>query len=115
MTRATFRYPPRQRWFASATHMANEPVHVDGGENPLNKKIYYHYGLDIGGAEELVEGFAAADGVGVSSGKARLTRFENTPAKIRYDVVYLLDERGWYYRYSHLHTIAASIKPGAKV
>lgn len=47
----TFLYPAKQRWFASGTQMANEPVHVDGGENPLVRNIYYHYGLDIGGAE----------------------------------------------------------------
>src|SRR5262249_6108661 len=58
----TFRYPARQRWFASGTHMANEPVHVDGGEDPFVKDIYYHYGLDIGGAEALVEVVAATDG-----------------------------------------------------
>jgi hypothetical protein len=39
--------------------MANEPVHVDGGEVPGDKPIYYHYGLDIGGAEERVEVVAA--------------------------------------------------------
>jgi hypothetical protein len=50
MNPVTFRYPARQRWFASATQMANEPVHVDGGEVPGEKPIYYHYGLDIGGA-----------------------------------------------------------------
>lgn len=111
----TFFYPARQRWFASGTQMANEPTHVDGGENPLVKKIYYHYGLDIGGAEEMVDVVAATDGIVVSSGKALLKGHEATPAKPRYDVVYLLDERGWYYRYSHLHTIANSIKPGAKV
>lgn len=111
----TFLYPARQRWFASGTQMANEPVHVDGGENPLNKRIYYHYGLDIGGAEGLVEIVAATDGTVVSSGKALLKGHEDTPAKPRYDVVYLLDERGWYYRYSHLHTIAPSVKPGSKV
>ena len=111
----TFLYPAKQRWFASGTQMANEPTHVDGGENPLNKNIYYHYGLDIGGAEGLVEIVAATDGIVVSSGKELLKGFENTPAKPRYDVVYLLDERGWYYRYSHLHTIAKSITPGAKV
>ena len=111
----TFLYPAKQRWFASGTQMANEPVHVDGGENPLNKKIYYHYGLDIGGVEERVEVIAATDGIVVSSGKTLLKGFEDTPAKPRYDVVYLLDERGWYYRYSHLHTIAPAIKPGAKV
>jgi murein DD-endopeptidase MepM/ murein hydrolase activator NlpD len=111
----TFLYPARQRWFASGTQMANEPVHVDGGENPLNKNIYYHYGLDIGGVEERVEVVAATDGIVVSSGKAILKGYEDSPAKVRYDVVYLLDERGWYYRYSHLHTIAPAIKPGAKV
>jgi hypothetical protein len=30
----TFVYPARQRWFASYTQMANEPVYVDGGELP---------------------------------------------------------------------------------
>lgn len=115
LTPGTFLYPARQRWFASGTQMANEPTHVDGGENPLVKKIYYHYGLDIGGAEELVEVVAATDGLVVSSGKSLLKGHEETPAKPRYDVVYLLDGRGWYYRYSHLHTIANSIKPGAKV
>jgi murein DD-endopeptidase MepM/ murein hydrolase activator NlpD len=112
----TFRYPARQRWFASATHMANEPVHVDGGENPLVKRpIYYHYGLDIGGSEGLVEIIAATDGVVVSSGKDILPDANDTPAKTRYDVVYVLDARGWYYRYSHLHTIAPEVKPGARL
>jgi dienelactone hydrolase len=111
----TFRYPAKQRWFASGTHMANEPCHVDGGENPLVKQIYYHYGLDIGGAEAMVEVIAATDGIVVSSGKEILPGYEDTPAKTRYDVVYVLDNRGWYYRYSHLHTIGPDVKPGAKV
>src|SRR5204863_4020440 len=102
-------------WFASATQMANEPVHVDGGASPLVKNIYYHYGLDLGGAEELVEVIAATDGLVVSAGKVILPGYEDTPAKPRYDVVYLLDERGWFYRYSHLHTIAPAVKPGARV
>src|SRR5207248_2291575 len=55
ITPGTFIYPAKQRWFASQTHMANEPVYVDGGENVLVKRIYYHYGLDIGGAEGMVE------------------------------------------------------------
>ncbi len=111
----TFRYPARQRWFASGTHMANEPCHVDGGEDPLVKSIYYHYGLDIGGAEGLVEIVAATDGLVVSSGKAVLPGYEDTPPKTRYDVIYLLDERGWFYRYSHLQVISPEVKPGAKV
>jgi murein DD-endopeptidase MepM/ murein hydrolase activator NlpD len=111
----TFQYPARQRWFASGTQMANEPVHVDGGENPLVKSIYYHYGLDIGGAEGLVDVVAATDGLVVSSGKAILPGYDDTPAKPRYDVVYVLDARGWYYRYSHLFTISKDVKPGEKV
>jgi murein DD-endopeptidase MepM/ murein hydrolase activator NlpD len=111
----TFYYPAKQRWFASGTQMANEPVHVDGGENPLNKKIYYHYGLDIGGLEGRVLVAAATDGIVVSSAKELLKGHEDTPAKPRYDVVYILDGRGWYYRYSHLYSIQKDIKPGARV
>lgn len=111
----TFVYPVKQRWFASATQMANEPVFVDGGERPSVRKIYYHYGLDIGGAEGMVEVVAATDGLVVSSGTTVLDGYEKTPARPRYDVVYLLDEQGWYYRYSHLHTIDAAIKPGQTV
>jgi preprotein translocase subunit SecD len=47
----TFAYPIKQRWFASHTQMANEPTFVDGGEVPGANKIYYHYGLDSGGAD----------------------------------------------------------------
>ena len=35
--------------------------------------------------------------------------------KPRYDVVYLLDGRGWYYRYSHLDSIDPAVKPGARI
>jgi murein DD-endopeptidase MepM/ murein hydrolase activator NlpD/cephalosporin-C deacetylase-like acetyl esterase len=111
----TFVYPGRQRWLASSTQMANEPTYVDGGEEPSNKKIYYHNGLDIGGAEGLVDVVAATDGFVVSSGTALVKGFENTPARPRYDVVYLVDDQGWYYRYSHLQTIDATITPGATV
>ncbi len=95
--------------------MANEPVYVDGGEKPAVKKIYYHSGLDIGGAEGLSEVVAATDGRVVSSGTERLTGLDDSPIAPRYDVVYLLDDRGWYYRYSHLQTIDPAIKPGATV
>lgn len=115
MNPGTFRYPAKQRWFASGTQMANEPVHVDGGEIPGNRAIYYHYGLDIGGAEGLVEVVAATDGEVVSSGKDAIADFVATPVKPRYDVVYLRDARGWYYRYSHLYTIDPAIKLGATV
>jgi murein DD-endopeptidase MepM/ murein hydrolase activator NlpD len=111
----TFVYPVRQKWFASMTQMANEPVHVDGGEVPGNPKIYYHSGLDIGGAEGLVKVIAATDGLVVASGTNRLNGYEASPVNPRYDVVYLLDDRGWYYRYSHLQSIDPAIKLGASV
>jgi murein DD-endopeptidase MepM/ murein hydrolase activator NlpD len=111
----TFTYPARQRWFASGTQMSNEPTFVDGGEVPATKTVYYHAGLDIGGAEGLVEVIAATSGRVVSSGTARLPGHDDSPVAPRYDVVYLLDDRGWYYRYSHLKTIDPAIKPGATV
>ncbi|MFI5453979.1 MAG: PKD domain-containing protein [Isosphaerales bacterium] len=111
----TFVYPVRQRWFASATQMSNEPSFVDEMELPSARRIYYHSGLDIGGAEGLVDVVAAAAGLVVSTGKAALPGYEDTPVMPRYDVVYVLDDRGWYYRYSHLHTIDPAIKPGATV
>ena len=109
-------YPARQRWFPTATQMSNEPTYVDGGENPAQKKIYYHSGLDIGGAEGLIDIVAATDGLVVSSGLDAMPEHKTgTPAQPRYDVVYVLDERGWYYRYSHLFSIDDAIKPGARV
>ncbi len=111
----TFGYPARQRWFASFTHMANEPVYVDGGEIPGSKSTYYHYGLDIGGCEGLVDVVAATEGLVVSSGNEMLSEHKGTPVAPRYDVIYLLDGRGWYYRYSHLKIIEARVRPGARV
>ena len=115
----TFVYPARQRWLASMTQMANEPVYVDGGEVPKNPKIYYHGGLDIGGAEGMVEVVAATDGVVASSGLATLpgldVKGEGSPVRPRYDVVYLRDGRGWYYRYSHLKSIDPAMTVGARV
>jgi murein DD-endopeptidase MepM/ murein hydrolase activator NlpD len=112
----TFVYPARQRWFASDTQMANEPTFVDGGEQPAQKSVYYHYGLDIGGAEGLVEVVAAAAGSVVSAGTKLVESGEkHPPVEPRYDVVYVRDDRGWYYRYSHLYQIDPSVKPGARV
>ncbi len=36
-------------------------------------------------------------------------------AQPRYDVVYVLDARGWYYRYSHFFSIDEAIRPGVTV
>ncbi len=109
----TFSYPVKQKWFATDTQMANDPVYVDGGERAGKRKIYYHSGLDIGGSEGLVEVVAATDAIIVSVGDVVLAGHrDDTPVSPRYDVVYLLDGRGWYYRYSHLKEIDQSIVPG---
>lgn len=99
----TFIYPVKQKWFASNTHMANEPVFVDGGEKPGKRPIYYHSGLDIGGSEGMVEVVAATEGLVVSvSNEVLEGHKEDSPVAPRYDVLYLMDARRWYYRYSHL-------------
>jgi protein-L-isoaspartate(D-aspartate) O-methyltransferase len=115
MKPGSFMYPARQCWFASDTQMANDPVYVDGGESALVRNIYYHYGLDIGGGEGLVEVVAATDGLVISSGKELLPGYDDTPVRPRYDVVYLLGPHDWYNRYSHLYTIDPAIKPGARI
>ena len=115
MARGTFVYPLKQRWFATHTQMANEPTYVDGDDRPANKAIYYHNDLDFGGCEGLAEVVAATDGLVVSAALKGLPGYEDAPAPPRYDVVYVLDDCGWFYRYSHLLEIDEAIKPGTKV
>lgn len=116
----TFMYPVNQRWFASLTHSGNEPVYADGVEPPRERKIYYHSGEDIGGTEGLVEVVAATDGLVASAGLVvleghRRSDDPETPVAERYDVVYLKDNRGWYYRYSHLKEFDPRIVPGRMI
>ena len=74
----TFMYPARQRWFANDTQMANEPTFVDGGEYPRDA-VYYHNGLDIGGADGYVEIVAATDGLVVSASNQVAEGHEDSP------------------------------------
>ena len=111
----TFAYPIRQRWFASQTQMGNEPVFVDGPEDATRKNIYYHEGLDFGGCEGMVESVATGDALVVAVGEERLPGYEDSPVQTRYDLVYLLDRRSWYYRHSHLQSIDPSVKLGGTV
>jgi murein DD-endopeptidase MepM/ murein hydrolase activator NlpD len=115
MIPGSFGYPLKQKWFASSTQMANEPTYVDGGEDLSRRRIYYHWGLDFGGAEGMVDVISATDGTVISAGDSVLPGYSNTPVSPRYDVVYILDNRGWYYRYSHLQSIDKSIHPGLRV
>jgi hypothetical protein len=112
----TLVYPAKQRWFASHTQMANEPVYVDGGDLPAKKEIYYHFGLDMGGCEGLVDVLSATEGIVTSSGNEVLGgQAPDAPAEPRYDNVYILDARGWYCRYSHLKFIDPAVRPGARI
>jgi len=109
----TFGYPATQRWFASGTLMANE---IGDGERTADKSIYYHWGLDIGGAERMVDVLAATDGEVVAAGE-KVLQSARLPSTVnpRYDVVYIRDGRGWYYRYSHLDSIDPSVRVGIRV
>ncbi len=109
----SFVYPIRQKLLASSTQMNNEPVYVDGGERPGSKTQYYHYGLDFGGAEGCAEALSAVDALVVSAADKTLAEYRGQPVEPRYDVLYLLDGRGWFYRYSHLKRI--DVHPGQKV
>lgn len=111
----TFVYPVKQRWLASMSQLGNEPCYVDWGENLAVKKIYYHSGHDIGGAEGMDEVVSATDGLVVSAKNEVLDGYSDLPGDVRPDVVYIVDKRGWCIRYSHLDSTDPEIKPGARV
>ena len=111
----TFIYPVKQKWFASDTQMANVPCYVNACDIPGRNSIYYHYGLDFGGSEGIVEAVAATDGLVVSVRDQVLDAHKDSPIAPRYDVVCVLDDRGWYYRYSHLQMIATPVILGKRV
>ena len=120
MPASSFVYPVRQRWFATRTQMANEPTHVDGGESIGSRRIYYHSGLDIGGAEGMVDVLAATSGLVVGVGKTVLDSEKNNasldPQDRQYnDTIWVLDERGWYHRYTHLYSFDPSVTLGGRV
>lgn len=105
--------PIRQRWLATRAWFDNEPV--DGGPE-IRQQTYYHAGIDIGASEGLVDVIAATDALVVQKGTDVLDGHgEGFPTAPRYDVLYLLDDRGWYYRYSHLKEFDAGVKLGARV
>ena len=106
----TFVYPVGQKWFASQTWFSNEAVSA----RP-NGQFYYHSGLDIGGSEKQVPVYAATDGEVVSVADRSAEGLPSAAVTPRYDVVYLRDERGWYYRYSHLDSIRTAVRLGTTV
>ena len=111
----TFTCPVKQRWLAGDTQMANEPVFVDGPEGTSKRNIYYHNGLDIGGAEGLVQVVSAVEGVVVTAGEKVWEQAPRGPRQPRYDKVMVLDRRGWYHTYYHLLSVDPGVRPGEVV
>ncbi|HTU01496.1 MAG TPA: PKD domain-containing protein [Candidatus Sulfotelmatobacter sp.] len=112
----TFVYPIRQRLFATLTQATNEPTYVDGGESARRRKIYYHAGFDMGGAEGLVDVLAAADGIVICRGEEVVPKFRGNPAVGPEDnALVILDGRGWMHRYYHMQTIVPSVTVGSHV
>ena len=105
----SFVYPIGQKWFASHTWFSNEAV------SRTNGRYYYHAGLDIGASEAQDAVFAATDGEVVSVAGQSADGLPKSAVQPRYDVVYLRDERGWLYRYSHLDSIRTSVRLGHHV
>ncbi len=112
ITPGTFQYPLEKKLFDSHTQMTNIPV--ADLTKPGAKRIYYHSGLDFGGCEGVDKVCAATDGYIVSVG---LDASEILPSSVatRYDVVNIRDDRGWYYRYSHMKEIDKRLKPGDRI
>lgn len=112
---ATFGYPLKQKWFASRMQSQNEMAGLGWAENIKSTPFGYHATHDFGGAEGFDEIIAATDGLVVSSNDEVLDGYEDLPGDVRPDVVWIVDNRNWYYRYSHLNSIEEDIVPGAKV
>ena len=116
MPPGSYVYPVKQRWFATDTQMSNEPSYVDGSESPSVQKIYYHYGLDIGGAEKLTEVVSATAGVIVVLGNTALPEYQKSPyTELNYDGVIVLDKRGWFHWYFHLSSIDDGVRLGKAI
>lgn len=116
MEPGTFKYPIKQAWFASMTQMSNEPTYVDWGENPGQEKVYYHSGLDFGGAEGMDEIVSATDGIVISARNEKIKdKYDHVPAYVHPDAVNILDKKGRLVRYAHLDSIEPEIQLGAEV
>ena len=112
----TLVYPIRQRLFATLTQATNEPTYVDGGESARRRKIYYHAGFDMGGAEGLVDVLAAADGIVIGRGRELLPKFRgNRAVETEDNAFFILDGRGWIHRYFHMQSIVPSATVGSHV
>ncbi len=111
----TFVYPIKQKLFSNLTQSGHEPTYVDWGEDPANKRIYYHEGHDIGGAEGMDEIVSATEGLIISVNNKILDGYDSIPVYAHNDAVNVLDDRGWIIQYVHLSSTDPAIKLGERV
>lgn len=111
----TFGFPLKQSLFANRSQSQNELAGLGWAENPKSHTYGYHATHDFGGAEGMDEIISATDGIVISSNKKTIEGIGNLPGDVRPDVVWIVDNRDWYYRYSHLDSVDTEIVPGAKV
>ena len=113
--KGTFAFPLKQAWMASRTQSQNEPAGLGWAENLASDNMGYHATHDFGGAEGMEEIFSATDGLVVSSNNEVMDDYKDLPGDVRPDVVWVVDGRGWYIRYSHLNSIKPEIKAGTNI
>ncbi|MCB9477557.1 MAG: PKD domain-containing protein [Deltaproteobacteria bacterium] len=108
-----------QRWLANRSQSGNEPT---DDYLPFWTAIYYHSGTDIGGVDALDRVVAAVAGRIVLANGQVLPGYEGTPAVLqqwagstRTDVVFIEDDRGRLYRYSHLDRTVEETTLGRRV
>ncbi len=111
----TFAFPVKHSLLASRSQSQNELAGLGWAENLNSTPPGYHATHDFGGAEGLDEIISATGGLVVSAKNEVLKGYEDLPGDVRPDVVWIVDGRGWYYRYSHLDSVEPEIVPGAKV
>jgi hypothetical protein len=113
----TFGYPIKQRWFANVTQSGNEPSYVMGEDAPTGRDIYYHAGNDIGGVEGIDQVVSACDGLVISARGKTLAEYPGLPfyQQSSYATVYVIDARGWIYRYTHLESVDPSVHLGERI
>ena len=111
----TLEFPLVQKWMTIRTQSQNEPAGLGWAESRDTVNVGYHATHDFGGAEGMNEIFFATDGLVVSSKNKVLDGYEDLPGDVRPDVVWVVDGRGWYYRYSHLNSVEPEIEPGVNV
>lgn len=110
IAKGTFTPPLQERMFAGTNWYDNILMSPQG-----RGKFYYHAGMDTGAVEKLTPVVAATDGLLVQLGEAHLDAAVHKPIAPRYDVIYIRDDRGWYYRYSHLSALEPALKLGERV